>query len=62
MILDEDGETKFEDGLEALRADIQRAQNEGNSERAARLYQKEMAMLASKHGNRPVVGGGGRTV
>jgi hypothetical protein len=31
MILDEDGETKFEDGLEALRADIQRAQNEGIS-------------------------------
>lgn len=51
----------YQDRLEAIRSQISEAQANGNTTKARRLYQDEMAMIARVEGNAPIVGSQGRT-
>ena len=47
--------------LKAIRSKIAEAQGEGDSREANRLHVEEQRLIAEHQGNRPIVGGGGRT-
>lgn len=50
----------LDDDLSGIRERIRRAQAEGHTALANRLYQAEQAAIAARGGSRPVVGSGGR--
>ena len=53
-------EIEVENKLEDLRAQIAKAQGEGNSMKANRLFREEQAIIADHEGDAPVIGSGQR--
>lgn len=58
--LTESEKDTLDDQVRDVRAQIGEAQREGDSKRANRLYQREMALVAKKGGSQPIVGARGR--
>lgn len=54
-------EDEYDDALEAMREKTSKAQGEGNSRKANRLYAEQQAFITARQGNTPIVGLGGRT-
>lgn len=54
-------EDAYQDALRGVRKEISEARAERDTPRAQRLYQREMAMIAKRQGNGPIIGRAGRT-
>ena len=50
-------EDAYEDTLEDLRAKTDKAQSEGNSRKANRLYAEQQAFIGARQGDGPIVDG-----
>ena len=53
---------EFDDALQANRDAIEVAQGRGDGKRANKLYAEQQLLIASRDGNKSIVGRGGRSI